>query len=78
MGDAQLREAATELPERWWFAPHANDAEAKRFQRPESKKDMQARCPCLPRPAAPHPEEYPRAVTGRNLINRHASPQLVF
>lgn len=46
-----------ELPERWWFAPHANDAEAKRFQRPESKKDMQARCPCLPRPAAFKPDE---------------------
>lgn len=28
------------LPERWWFRQDANDAELKRFDKPEAKKQM--------------------------------------
>jgi len=46
---AQLREAAADLPERWWFAPDVNDAVNKRLARLEPKKAMQARpAPCGP------------------------------
>ncbi|KAK9836142.1 hypothetical protein WJX81_004420 [Elliptochloris bilobata] len=38
-----LCEAAAELPERWWFAPEANDVAAKRFGRAEPRKHMQER-----------------------------------
>lgn len=42
---SQLRDAAADLPERWWFAADVNDVMAKRLGRREPKKHMQARCP---------------------------------
>ena len=42
---SQLRDAAADLPERWWFAADVNDVRAKRLGRREPKKHMQARCP---------------------------------
>ena len=41
---SQLRDAASDLPERWWFATDVNDVMAKRLGRREPKKHMQARC----------------------------------
>ena len=42
---SQLRDAAADLPERWWFAADVNDVLAKRLGRREPKKHMQARRP---------------------------------
>ena len=41
---SQLRDAAADLPERWWFAADVNDVLAKCLGRREPKKHMQARC----------------------------------